>query len=79
MKYVNLALLTLIALMLIYIGYKHNMEMFELNKRDYSDCSGEKLSADYEAYMLDDKSFVSHVPELPYEATCPVFVRPGNH
>ena len=40
---------------------------------------GEKLSADHHDYMLDTDALVSHAPLMPYEATCKVNSRPGNH
>lgn len=79
MRYINLGLLFVITLLLGFIAYKNNKEGFELDKRDYSDCSGKKLNSDYQNYTLDQKSLVSHVPEVPYEATCHVSSRPGNH
>ena len=82
MIHINLALLSIIALLLLYIAYKSNSkEMFdlELDKRDYSDCTGDRLDRDYVRYMLDNKSLVSHSPKKPYEATCRVLSRPGNH
>ena len=80
MIYVNLVLLCVIGLLLVYIAYKkNNTEMFSLDMRDYADCSGDKLSADHHDYMLDTDALVSHAPLMPYEATCKVNSRPGNH
>ena len=80
MIYVNLSLLCVIGVLLLYISYKtNNKEMFKLDMRDYADCSGDKHSADYNEYMLDSESLVSHVPKLPFEPNCRVFSRKGNH
>ena len=79
MKNLNLVLLAVIVVLLVYVAYQNNREGFEWDKRDYSDCSGDKLDKDYVDYMLDQESLVSHVPEMPYEATCKVLSRPGNH